>query len=148
VASPLDAHLGYWLRFVSNHVSHSFARSLEDQGVTVAEWVVIRQMFELGESAPSLVAESIGMTRGAVSKLIDRLIDKGLVSRESASGDRRYQKVALTDAGVALTPMLAKIADANDSRFFGSLSEERRTLLLDILQELVRTHELKEVPTK
>jgi DNA-binding MarR family transcriptional regulator len=121
---------------------------LEDQGVTVAEWVVIRQMFELGESAPSLVAESIGMTRGAVSKLIDRLIDKGLVSRESASGDRRYQKVALTDAGFKLTPKLAEIADSNDSKFFGSLSEESRTLLLDILQELVRTHELKEMPTK
>ena len=27
-ASPLEAHLGYWLRFVSNQVSHSFDRKL------------------------------------------------------------------------------------------------------------------------
>ena len=24
--SELEAHLGYWLRFVSNHVSHSFQK--------------------------------------------------------------------------------------------------------------------------
>ena len=27
-ASDLTSHLGYWLRYVSNHVSHAFARKL------------------------------------------------------------------------------------------------------------------------
>ena len=36
--SDLDAHLGYWLRFVSNHVSQTFASRLQGKGVTVAEW--------------------------------------------------------------------------------------------------------------
>jgi hypothetical protein len=40
-ASELTAHLGYWLRFVSNHVSLAFARKLESRGVTVADWVVL-----------------------------------------------------------------------------------------------------------
>ena len=34
--SPLKAHLGYWLRYVSNHVSHAFALQLGARGVTVA----------------------------------------------------------------------------------------------------------------
>ena len=37
--SALDAHLGYWLRAVSNHVSHAFKTKVERHGVTVAEWV-------------------------------------------------------------------------------------------------------------
>ena len=36
-ASDLTSHLGYWLRHVSNHVSHAFARKLESRDVTVAE---------------------------------------------------------------------------------------------------------------
>ena len=33
--SDLTAHLGYWLRFVSNHVSQAFARRLEGQDLSL-----------------------------------------------------------------------------------------------------------------
>src|SRR5215472_3188724 len=97
--STLESHTGFWLRFVSNHVSHAFARKLAASGVTVAEWVILRQMFEAEETAPSRIASSCGLTRGAVSKLIDRLVHKSLVVRTEAEGDRRYQDVKLTSAG-------------------------------------------------
>jgi hypothetical protein len=32
--SPLKSHIGFWLRFVSNHISLSFAGRLESSGVT------------------------------------------------------------------------------------------------------------------
>ena len=43
--SELTQHIGYWMRFVSNHVSHAFMLKVEAQGVTVAEWAAMRQMF-------------------------------------------------------------------------------------------------------
>src|ERR687892_599759 len=92
----LQSHTGFWLRFVSNHVSHSFARKLTNTGVTVAEWVILRELFDAGETSPSRLATSSGLTRGAVSKLIDRLLTKGLVSRAEANNDRRFQDVNLT----------------------------------------------------
>ena len=73
--SSLESHLGYWIRYVSNHVSHAFALKLAAVGVTVAEWVVLRELYDF-ESAPSALADRLGMTRGAISKLADRLIDK------------------------------------------------------------------------
>ena len=97
--SDLKEQVGFWLRFVSNHVSHAFARKLEESGVTVAEWVVLRQIYGEEETSPSAVAERIGMTRGAASKLVDRLVNKQLVTREERSDDRRYQDIALTPAG-------------------------------------------------
>ena len=87
--SPLESHLGYWLRYVSNHVSHAFALKVAARGVTVAEWVVLRELYD-GESAPSAVADRLGMTRGAISKLADRLIAKGLIARRASAGDRRF----------------------------------------------------------
>ena len=71
-ASGLEDHVGYWLRFVSNHVSHAFAQKVEAHGVTVAEWVVLRRLLDLGDAAPSALADGLGMTRGAISKLVDR----------------------------------------------------------------------------
>ena len=80
-ASGLTSHLGYWLRYVSNHVSQAFARKVETHGVTVAEWVLMRQLLEVEALAPSRLAECMGMTRGAVSKLAERLIASILASR-------------------------------------------------------------------
>lgn len=145
--SGLESHTGFWLRFVSNHVSQSFARKLAGSGVTVAEWVILRQMFDAGETAPSQLASFCGLTRGAVSKLIDRLLHKGFVSRTEADGDRRYQDVKLTSAGYALVPKLAALADRNDEEFFSHLSAKERESLVVTLKKLAAINQLKTIPT-
>jgi DNA-binding MarR family transcriptional regulator len=115
------------MRLVSNQVSQAFARKLETSGVTVAEWVVLREMSESdATTSPSSVANLTGLTRGAVSKLIDRLLKKGLVTRRESSRDRRYQDIELTRAAVALVPKLARLADENDESFFGVISPQER----------------------
>ncbi|MBC7533861.1 MAG: hypothetical protein H7318_20020 [Oligoflexus sp.] len=55
------------------------------------------------------------------SKLIERLLQKGLVTRAEATGDRRYQEIKLTKTAIKLVPKLAGIADENDEDFFLSL---------------------------
>jgi DNA-binding MarR family transcriptional regulator len=145
--ASLQSHTGFWLRFVSNHVSHSFARKLTNTAVTVAEWVILRELFDAGETSPSRLAASSGLTRGAVSKLIDRLLKKGLVSRAEADNDRRFQDVNLTAAGRALVPKLAAVADRNDEEFFSHLSAKERESLVTTLKKLVTANKLKRIPT-
>ena len=144
-ASPLESHLGYWIRYVSNHVSHAFALKLAAGGVTVAEWVVLRELYD-GERAPSALADRIGMTRGAISKLADRLIAKGLIVRRAGAGDRRFQSLALTARGRALTPKLAALADENDREFFAGLDLEARETIAAAMKEIVRRKGLRGAP--
>ncbi len=144
--STLEDHAGYWLRYVSNHVSHAFARKVEVQGVTVAEWVLLREVLDAGAANPSQLADAVGMTRGAVSKLVERLCQKKRAVRSSSSGDRRYQTVALTAAGKRLVPVLAQLADENDLEFFGHLNPEERTKLVSLLRDIVRRHGWKDLP--
>src|SRR5271168_503536 len=146
--SELASHTGFWLRFVSNHVSYAFKRRLLDSGVTVAEWVVLREMYDKEEMPPSVLADRMGMTRGAASKLIDRLVGKKLVSRRDRSDDRRYQDIALTAAGRRLVPSLAAIADQNDEEFFAPLSAREHKALVATLKKLVQAHGLHEIPTE
>jgi len=146
--SELKTHVGFWLRFVSNHVSHAFARKLEAGEVTVAEWVVMREIFDDEETSPGVVAERIGMTRGGVSKLVDRLVSKKLVTRQDRSDDRRFQSIALTAAGRRLVPQLATMADQNDEEFFRPLSARERIALIATLKKLVEAHRLQTLPTE
>lgn len=144
--SELEDHLGYWLRFVSNHVSQAFRVKVEAEGVAVSEWVVLRELYRLGRGSPGALVQSLGMTKGAVSKLVDRLEQKGLVTRAVSDVDRRQQAVALTPAGRALVPRLARLADSNDHEFFGHLAEPVRDELLRLLQAIARHHHLKAAP--
>jgi MarR family transcriptional regulator, lower aerobic nicotinate degradation pathway regulator len=69
VVPELSAHLGYWLRQVSNHVSYGFAHKLAARDITVAEWMLMRVLYGRQPLSPSQVADEMGMTRGAITKL-------------------------------------------------------------------------------
>jgi len=146
--SELESHLGFWLRFVSNHVSASFGRLVQANGVSVMEWVVLRQLYQGRTASPGQLVGTTGMTKGAISKVIARLEDKGLVSTSSADADRRARIVALTAKGKALVPKLAALADANDERFFGHLPPQQKDELMARMKEIVRIHQLTELPVE
>jgi len=148
MTSDLETHLGYWLRFVSNHVSHAFSLKLQARDVTVAEWVVLREMFDLRDIQPSALADRLGMTRGAVSKLADRLAAKELIARTPSTQDRRQQTLSLTVGGRRLVPALSALADRNDAEFFGHLKPSERATLEKMLRDIVRRHDLKTIPTE
>ncbi len=145
--SPLEAHLGFWLRFVSNHVSMRFQQLLEERGVTVTEWVALRTLWSQDETTHAALIQALGLTKGAASKVVSRLEEKGLAVRQLAEGRAREQSLRLTAAGKSLVPKLAALADANDAHFFGHLSVRERRALTKAMQALVQHHQLKDIPT-
>ncbi len=145
--SPLEAHLGFWLRFVSNHVSTRFQQLLEAKGVSVTEWVALRTLWARSETSHGELIQSLGMTKGAASKVVSRLEEKGLAQRQFADGSSRDQSLVLTPSGKAMVPLLASMADANDDHFFGHLEAEERQALMTAMQALVQHHQLKVIPT-
>ena len=145
-ASHLTSHLGYWLRYVSNHVSHAFARKLEGEDVTVAEWAVLRALYGEAPVAPSRLAGQMGMTRGAISKLADRLIAKNLILRKDSKDDGRAHTLSLSPSGAALVPKLSALADQNDGEFFDHLTTEDRTTVERVLKSIVERRGLKTIP--
>ena len=145
--SPLEAHLGFWLRFISNHVSLRFQHLLEAEGVTVTEWVALRTLWSQEETTHAALIQALGMTKGAASKVVSRLEEKGLAERQLADGSAREQSLGLTTKGKALVPLLSALADANDAHFFGHLPAAERQALTQTMQALVQHHQLKVVPT-
>jgi DNA-binding MarR family transcriptional regulator len=126
-------------------VSHAFALKLAALEVTAAEWVVLRELYD-SESAPSALADRLGMTRGAISKLADRLIAKEMIVRRANAADRRFQSLALTRQGRAITPKLASLADENDEEFFADLDIATRDRIAAAMKDIVRRKGLRAAP--
>lgn len=146
VISDLTAHIGYLLRAVSNAVSQEFARKVAREGVTVAEWAMLRSLYDSDAIAPSALAQKMGMTRGAISKLADRLLEKGLIERVGNPDDKRGHSLSLSDAGLTKVPRLAGLADENDAMFFAALTSEEQDELRRLLRTLIDKHGLSAMP--
>jgi DNA-binding MarR family transcriptional regulator len=143
----IESHLGYWLRRVSNHVSGAFARALETKHASVAEWVVICRIGAQPGITPGEVAEALDLTRGAVSKIIDKLEAKNWIARATKPEDSRVQLLSLTRSGNRNLPQMAKIADENDREFFAVLDPAESATLRRLLGKLVEFHKIRSVPT-
>lgn len=146
IVSDLTTHTGYWMRMVSNHVSHAFAAKLTDKEVTVAEWTLLRTLYGNEPTSPSQLAYDMGMTRGAITKLADRLIAKSLIIREASVNDGRAQTLALTDRGIGLVPDLAALADRNDADCFECLTGDERETLRHLLKKMTERARITAIP--
>jgi DNA-binding MarR family transcriptional regulator len=106
----------------------------------------MRELYGANALAPSRLAEKLRLTRGAISKLAERLISKELVMRASDESDGRAHTLALTAKGRSLIPKLAALADRNDAEFFDHLTAQERATIERILKEIVKIRGLKAIP--
>jgi DNA-binding MarR family transcriptional regulator len=127
-------------------VSQAFARKLAGKDVTVAEWALMRVLHDREPTSPSQLADDMGMTRGAITKLADRLLAKGLIDREASPDDGRSHTLRLTAQGADLVPELAVLADENDAECFAHISDRDRRSMLRILKETVTRLGLTAIP--
>lgn len=142
----LERHLGYWLRRVSNHVSGEFRRALQARQTSVAEWVVLCTVQERPGITPGELAATLALTRGAVSKVIDKLEAKNWITGSTKPEDNRVLLFSLTRKGSAVLPKLRQIADHNDQTFFDVLQDDEKATLQRLLIKLSEHHEMNAVP--
>ena len=71
---------------------------------------------------PKELRDALMVTQGAVTKQVDRLLRKGLVTRDVSPDDARGRTVTLTDAGVILIDELIAVHLENERRLLAALS--------------------------
>ena len=73
-----------------------------DFGVTRREWRVLAMVAVHGSVGSAELAELAQLDRPTTSKAVSGLVAKSLIQRTARSGDARFNKLALTEAGVDL----------------------------------------------
>jgi DNA-binding MarR family transcriptional regulator len=81
------------------------------------------------------------VTSGAITKQVDRLVAKGLVTREVDPYDGRGRRVALTDDGHALVDQLIGTHLDNERRLLSPLTSGQQRQLASLLGVLAEALE-------
>lgn len=104
--TPRDTRLSPWRAFVmaQAHVSRRLDEDLRaEHGLSLQEYVTLLILVEAPERRLRMgrLAEALALSKSGATRLIDRLVDDGLVARVTCSSDLRGAEAALTEAGVA-----------------------------------------------
>ncbi|HEY1829475.1 MAG TPA: MarR family transcriptional regulator [Acidimicrobiales bacterium] len=77
------------------------ARSLADAGeeVTLTQYRSLVVLASRGPQGVATLAEAVAVTPPTASRLVERLVKKGLVRRRTDRHDRRQVRIALTESG-------------------------------------------------
>jgi DNA-binding MarR family transcriptional regulator len=88
-----------------------------------------------GESL-SAIAERVGLSLPAMSRLVDGLVDHGLLSRELSPQDRRFVAIRITDAGRELVRAARADAQNRLADILADLPAEDRTVVVEGMHKL------------
>jgi DNA-binding MarR family transcriptional regulator len=88
------------------------------------------------------LAQDLGMTKGAASRIVDRLVKNGYVERQESDADRRFVFACMTPEGEEALRHASRVFRAAFSEIFlAGLSEEELNLTSSLLVKLVRANE-------
>ena len=110
-----------------------------DVDVTEQQWRVLRVLDEGGPLEPTRIAEQACLLLPSLTRILQKLEDKGLIERRRDLRDRRKQVVRITRAGSKLIEANLQTSVELLQQVRDHLGAERYELLLDLLNELDRT---------
>lgn len=108
---------------------------LSDSGITEQQWRILRVLEEYGPQDASSLAERACLLLPSQTRIVQTLLEKGLVTRQVDDKDRRKQTVAITEAGRKIILDKLDEAQAIAARIEDVIGKKRLSELLDILDD-------------
>ncbi len=135
--NTLDDMLLYQLWHVQAAAGRTVMRMCETEyGISRREWRMLAQLARDEGQTSSALAERAALDRAQTSRVVGRLVEKGLVVRTPRPSNRREVVLQLTESGRALyAALLPRVARINRD-LLSTLSEAEVTALEDLLRRL------------
>src|ERR1700730_10088335 len=127
-----------WLVFMKAFqalVPHA-AESVKQTKLGDSDFRVLEVLLHKGPLPVNTIGPKVWLTPGSISVAVDRLVKKGLVSRQDHPDDRRVRKVELTSKGRALISRGFGEHAAAMEDVVNVLSQNERLTLLRLLKKL------------
>ena len=109
-------------------------QGLEEMRISDTDFRVLEALLHKGPLPVNMIGPKVHLTPGSISVAVDRLLEKGLVSRAESLDDRRVRIVALTKAGKAIiVPIFCKHAAE-----IGKVFADTKTKELQIFESVLK----------
>ena len=131
----LELALPYLLARAGTRMGQAFSKELRRFDVSLTEWRVCAALHHAPHQRLSQLAEHTSAEPSTLSRLVDGLLQRGLLVRDRSDEDGRALALSLTDAGRDLTLRIIPLAQLFERVALGGLSSAQA----DALREMLRS---------
>jgi DNA-binding MarR family transcriptional regulator len=141
--AQLTEHLYGLMRFLLHGHGHDYVRAVGELELSLTQ---LRALHVLAYDAERMslkeLADRLGLSLPAVSRSIDGLVHRGLVTRAEDADDRRMKQVRATPEVAPLLDRLTELRLAGIEQFVSTLSARERSKLAAALAPLAEREEI------
>jgi DNA-binding MarR family transcriptional regulator len=134
---PLGDLVGYHLAQAAVVTTAGFERHVgQPFGLRKVDFSLLMLLLANGPVSPKRLAQALALTAPALTMLLDRLQERGLIRRERNPADGRSQHIVLTDAGLRTARDCARAALPMEQDLGDRLSRAEQAMLVELLARL------------
>ncbi len=125
---------------LSKRLNQWYDRQLADLDVSSGEWSVLTELARLSDEqamTPSALAEAADVSPSSMTGRLDRMVERGLVTREPDPSNRTRVLVRLSDHGYEFYATAIQESNVVESDVLSPLSEKQRNDLASLLESLI-----------
>jgi DNA-binding MarR family transcriptional regulator len=136
--TDLVRDLGAFAKFLLHAGGRDFYAAVGELDLSISQIRILHLLTrEMENASVKTLADAIGLSLPAVSRSIDALVHRALVTREENAEDRRLKTVRATGEAHELVDHLMELRLAGIAEFVSTLSDEERAGLAAALSPVV-----------
>jgi DNA-binding MarR family transcriptional regulator len=124
--------LGRQLNFTTGRMNALCQKLLDPYDLSLPQWVVLSCLWREPQLSVGVISEMVGTGLPATSRIIERMTDRGLVTRQQHKTDGRVMIVTPTKKGLDLSH-LADFYERINVILFNGFSENETRVAFDLL---------------
>ena len=133
-----DLSIGYLLTTVRTRMLQEMDAALVPHGLTGAQFTILRRIAENAAHTAADLCRLLQYDTGSMTRMLDRLEEKGVICRERSPDDRRVVNIRLTASGASDYPKWREEVRGSLGNIFDRLSNDEQMQLRSLLMRLVK----------
>ncbi|MDR3653087.1 MAG: MarR family transcriptional regulator [Paludibacter sp.] len=124
---------------ISTAINRTFLRAFANEGmeITTEQWSVMACLWEKDKVTQQALCDITAKDKPSMTRLIDKLEKRNLVTRVSDHNDRRINLIHLTDTGASLQRKATEIVQMVATKTLNNITEEELNTSRIVLKKIM-----------
>lgn len=133
---------GHLIRRLNQISMALFLEETAPLGLTSVQYAALNMIQEVPGIDQASLSNMIAFDKTTIVKVLDRLVDKGLITRTRSATDRRINHLHVTPEGTRVLKEIHPMLDRSDKRILAPLSEADQRRFMEMLSRLVQVNNI------
>lgn len=132
----MNKSLGFILNRTALASKNAFNQKIKDYEISPEQWSVIYRVVEAPGISQKVVSDSTYKDQGNLTRMIDKLVKNGFLTKKQNSKNRREIQLFPTNKCIDLSKTVAKYSTQHNKNMLNNFSKEEKEQLFSLLNKV------------